>query len=74
MLAHQAGYWAEKERVRLRSPNEATLHVRLRHTHLGAKQSIIRFPEPPANFPAHVHLDQRKLLEILRVDLVEVGG
>ena len=40
----------------------------------GAEQPIIRFSEPSAHFPAHVHLDQRELLEILRVDLVEVGG
>jgi hypothetical protein len=28
------------------------LDVHLRHAHPGAKQSIIRFPEPSANFPA----------------------
>ena len=50
------------------------LDVRVRRPHPGAEQSIIGFPEPSAHFPAHVHLDQRELLEILRVDLVEVGG
>ena len=39
----------------------------------GPEQLIIRFPEPSGHFPAHVHLDQRELLEILFVDLVEVG-
>jgi endoglucanase len=38
-----------------------------------AEQLIIRFPEPSGHFPAHVHLDQRELLEVLLVDLVEVG-
>jgi hypothetical protein len=50
------------------------LDVRLRHAHPGAEQSTIRFPEPSAHFPPHVHLDQRKLLQIPRIDLVEVGG
>ena len=43
-------------------------------SHPGAEQSIIRFSEPSANFPAHVHLYQRELLKILRIHLVEVGG
>jgi len=50
------------------------LDVCLGRSHPGAEQPIIRFPEPSANFPAHVHLDQRKLLQILLVDLVEGGG
>jgi hypothetical protein len=37
------------------------------------EQLIIRFPEPSGHFPAHVHLDQRELLEIVFVDLMEVG-
>ena len=41
--------------------------------HRGAEQLIIRFPEPSGHFPAHVHLDQRELLEILLVDLMQVG-
>jgi hypothetical protein len=53
---------------------ENMLDVSVRRPHPGAEQSIIRFPEPSAHFTAHVHLDQRKLLEIPRVDLVEVGG
>jgi hypothetical protein len=53
---------------------ENILDVRIRRPHPGAEQSIIRFPEPSANFPAHVHLDQRELLQILLVDPVEVGG
>jgi hypothetical protein len=52
---------------------ENVLDVRVRPKP-GAEQSIIRLPEPSAHFPAHVHLDQRELPEILRVDLVEVGG
>jgi len=51
---------------------ENVLDVRVRPKP-GAEQSIIRLPEPSAHFPAHVHLDQRELLEILLVDLVEVG-
>src|SRR6476661_963569 len=50
------------------------LDVHIPSPHRGAQQSIIRFPEPSAHFPAYVHLDQRELLEIVRVDLVEVGG
>jgi hypothetical protein len=46
------------------------LNVRSRRLHSGAEQSIIRFPKSAAYFAAHVHLDQRELLEILRVDLV----
>jgi hypothetical protein len=30
--------------------------IRLGHPHPGAEQPIVRFPEPSANFPAHVHL------------------
>jgi hypothetical protein len=56
------------------SQSTSTRHVRLRRAHAGAEQSIIRFSEPSANFPTHVHLDQRELLHIPRVDLVEVGG
>lgn len=47
---------------------------RLRQPHLGAEQAIVRLPKPSANFPAHVHLYQRKLLRILTIHLVEVGG
>jgi hypothetical protein len=53
---------------------ENMLDVRVRRPHRGAQQSIIRFPEPSAHFPAHVHLDQRELLGILAADLVEAGG
>ena len=53
---------------------ENMLDVRDRRPHLCEKQSIIRFPEPSAHFSTHVHLDQRELLDVLRVDLVEVGG
>ena len=48
--------------------------VSLGRPHLRAEQSTIRFPKPSADFPSHVHLYQRKLLKILCVDLVEVGG
>jgi hypothetical protein len=51
---------------------ENVLDVRVRPKP-GAEQLIIRFPEPSGHFPAHVHLDQRELLGILLVDLVEVG-
>jgi len=44
--------------------------VGFRHAHPGAKQSIIRFPETSANFPTHVHLDQRELFQIQRAELV----
>ena len=40
--------------------------------HLG-EQPVVSFPQPSGHFPAHVHLDQGELLEILLVDLVEVG-
>ncbi len=30
--------------------------VRLGRPHPGAEQPIVRFPEPAADFPAHVHL------------------
>jgi hypothetical protein len=53
---------------------ELDASCRLRRAHAGAKQSIIRFSEPSANFPTHVHLDHRELLHVPRVDLVEVGG
>jgi hypothetical protein len=33
---------------------------------VGAEQLIIRFAETPANFPAHIHLNQRELLQIQR--------
>ena len=42
--------------------------VGFRHAHPGAKQSIIRFPETSANFPTHVHLDQRELFQIERAE------
>jgi hypothetical protein len=48
------------------------VHLELPHT--GSEQPIIRFPQPAADFPAHVHLDERKLLKVLRVHPVEVGG
>ena len=47
------------------------LHIRVR-PHPG-EQPIVSFSQPPGHFPAHVHLDQRELLEILLVDLMEVG-
>ena len=40
----------------------------------GAEQPIVQLSEPSANLPAHVHLYQRELFEILRIDVVEVGG
>ena len=49
------------------------LDVRLRRRHPGAKPSLIGFPETAANFAAHVHLDQRELLQIPSIDPVEVG-
>ena len=42
--------------------------------HPGAEQPIVRYPEPSADFPAHVHLYQRKLLKISRVHLVKVSS
>ena len=48
--------------------------VGVRRPHRGAQQSIVRFTEASAHFPAHVHLDERELLKIMGVDLVEVGG
>ena len=48
--------------------------VGVRRPHCGAQQSIVGFTEAAAHFPAHVHLDERELLGILRADLVEVGG
>ena len=48
--------------------------VRLGRPHPDAKKPIVCFPEASADFPAHVHLYQRKLLKILRIHLVEVGG
>jgi hypothetical protein len=50
------------------------LDARDRRPHSCAKESIIGIPEPSAHFPSHVHLDQRELFEILRADLVEIGG
>ena len=47
--------------------------VRLGRTHLHTEQSAIGFPQPSAHLASHVHLYERKLLEILRVHLVEVG-
>src|SRR6185437_7603507 len=38
-----------------------------------SEQPVISFPQPSGHFPAHVHLDQGELLEILLVDLVEVS-
>ena len=46
----------------------------LGRSHPGAQQPIIQLSDPSANLPAHVHLYQRELLEILRIHLVEVGG
>jgi hypothetical protein len=48
--------------------------VRVGHSHLRTEQSSICFPQPAANLPPHVHLYECKLLQILRVHLVEVGG
>jgi hypothetical protein len=48
--------------------------VRYGRPHLGTEQSTICFPQPTADFASHVHLYERKLLEILRVHLVEVGS
>ena len=45
-----------------------------RRPHLRDEQSTVCFPQPSANFPPHVHLDECKLLQVLRVHLVEVGG
>ncbi len=42
--------------------------------HFRAEKPSIRFAKPPADFPSHVHLYERKLLKILCVDFVEVGG
>ena len=53
---------------------ENVLDVRVWRPHPGAQPLIIRFPEPSAHLPAHVHLDQRELLGILRADLVEVAA
>ena len=50
------------------------LDVGVRRPHRGAQQPIVGFTQPPAHFPAHVHLDERELLKIMGVDLVEVGG
>jgi hypothetical protein len=52
---------------------ENMLDVRDGRPHSCAKETIIGIPEPSAHFPPHVHLDQRELLEILRVDSVEIG-
>jgi hypothetical protein len=38
-----------------------------------SEQPVISFPQPSGHLPAHVHLDQGELREILRVDLVEVS-
>jgi hypothetical protein len=46
--------------------------VRLRRSHPGTEQPIVRFSEASANFPAHVHLDQGELLKILCVDLIKI--
>jgi hypothetical protein len=44
----------------------------LGRSHCRAEQPIVRFPKAPANLPTHVHLYQRELLEILRIQSVEM--
>ena len=46
--------------------------VRLGRPHLRTEQSTICLPQPPTDFASHVHLYERKLLELLCVHLVEV--
>ena len=48
--------------------------VRLWRPHLCAEQSTMGFAKPSADFASHVHLYDRKLLEIVRVHSVEVRG
>ena len=55
-------------------PARKTCSMSASGPNLALNSRLSNFPEPSAHFPAHVHLDQRELLEILRVDLVEVSG
>ena len=51
---------------------ENVLDIRV-WTKPGAEQLVIRFPKSSGHFPAHVHLDQRELLNVALVDLIEIS-